>query len=94
MGDQRFAKLAEAGSSEKQIHDELVKLGIPELDAGLITDCLNVGKYCSWLNTEEVKPEAIAGSNALIAGLKMPSEVKVTQARFDKLIWEVAKKRQ
>lgn len=94
MGDLKFAKLAEIGSSEKQMHDELVKIGIPELDAGLITDCLNVGKFCSWLNTDPVTPQAVAGANALIAGKNLPAEVKVTQARFDKLIWEVARKRQ
>ncbi|MBS3069849.1 hypothetical protein J4441_05785 [Candidatus Micrarchaeota archaeon] len=93
MGDQKFSKLAEIQMTEKQAHDELVKIGIPELDAGLITDCLNVGKFCSWLNTDTVTPEAVAGANALIASKNLAAEVKVTRARFDKLIWEVARRK-
>ncbi|OIO21220.1 hypothetical protein COV61_02045 [Candidatus Micrarchaeota archaeon CG11_big_fil_rev_8_21_14_0_20_47_5] len=49
----KVGRLEGMGMSERGVYEELVKFGIPKLDAGIITDCLNMEKACMWQNDED-----------------------------------------
>ena len=38
----------------KEVHDSLMSMGVSDLDAGLVADCLHVGKSTTWMNNEQV----------------------------------------
>ena len=38
----------------KEIHDSLMSMGVSDLDAGLVADCLHVGKSTTWMNNDLV----------------------------------------
>ncbi|MCX8197321.1 MAG: hypothetical protein N3G80_03335 [Candidatus Micrarchaeota archaeon] len=75
----------------KQIHDILVSLGVSDLDAGLIADCLNVGKSTTWMNNDPVSD----GINQKLADFLKEHgfnfEIKVSPVKMGKYIWEVKK---
>ena len=45
---------ATAKLTPKEVHDRLMSFGASDLDAGLVADCLHVGKSTTWMNNEQV----------------------------------------
>lgn len=76
--------------SGTQVHQHLRGLGISELDASLISDCINVHKSCSWQNNDEVTDTAVASARKFILDNRLGVDVKMSPARFGKFIWEVS----
>ena len=77
----------------KEVHDKVMSFGVSDLDAGLIADCLNVGKSTTWMNNDPVADNAGERIRAFLNEYGYGFEVTVTPARFDKFIWEVKKRR-
>ncbi len=84
-------RLKEIGTSEREVYDQLLKFGVPQLDAGLITDCLNVGKACMWQNDDPIENGAVEKVNALILEKNLGMRVIASPSRWGKTIWEVKK---
>lgn len=93
---EQMAKLAEAATqlnpnklNGAQVLRELRCFGIPELDAGLIADCVNMHKACVWQNTDEPKEEAVRAANRFLSDNKLGIQVEMTPGRWGgKFIWE------
>ncbi len=84
---------ATAKLSPKEVHDKLMSFGASDLDAGLVADCLHVGKSTTWMNNEQV-PESI--NEKLSAFLKENGysfDIVVTPVKMGKYIWDVKKHR-
>lgn len=93
--DEIRAKLAEAATQlnpnklkGSQVIAALRESGISELDAGLIADCVNMHKACTWQNDEEPKGDAVSGANKFLSENKLGIVVEMSPARFGKFIWE------
>jgi hypothetical protein len=85
---------ATAKPTPVEVHGSLRSIGISDLDAGLVADCLNVGKSTSWMNADDV-PE---GANEKIAAYLAEKgitnfRITVSQARTGKYIWDVKRLR-
>lgn len=74
----------------KQVHDTVMSMGVSDLDAGLIADCLNVGKSTSWMNNEDVPSDINQKLSAFLKGNGYGFEITVTPAR-GRYIWDVKK---
>ena len=74
-----------------EIHDKLMSFGVSDLDAGLVADCLNVGKSTTWMNNEEVPGNINELIGGFIAQNGYKFRVTVTPARMGKYIWDVKK---
>ena len=76
----------------KEIHSKVLSMGVSDLDAGLVADCLNVGKSTSWMNNDLVAE----GINEKFAGFLKEHgygfEITVTPVNMGKYIWDVKKK--
>jgi len=77
----------------KEVHDKVMAMGVSDLDAGLVADCLNVGKSTSWMNNDMVSEGINEKMKAFLAENGYGFEVTVTPVRMDKFIWDVKKKR-
>ncbi|MEM4348473.1 MAG: hypothetical protein QXN37_02795 [Candidatus Anstonellaceae archaeon] len=75
--------------SPKQIHDALMALGVSDLDAGLIADCINVGKSTTWMNNDPVPEEINQKLQDFIKKYDLCFSISVTPVKMDKFIWEV-----
>jgi len=71
------------------IRAKFMEYGIPQLDAELIVDCINVRKSQLWQNDGEVTEAAVSAMNKYILDNNYGVVVKAEPARFGKIIWEV-----
>ena len=92
---EQIAKLAEAASQlnpnklkGSDVMAGLKACGLSQLDASLVTDCVNVQKACLWQNTDDVTPEQAAAAQEFLLKNHLGINVEVTNARFGKYIWE------
>ncbi len=77
----------------KEVHDKVMSMGVSDLDAGLVADCLNVGKSTSWMNNDPVSDNINDKMKAFIAENGYGFEITVTPVRCDKYIWDVKKRK-
>jgi hypothetical protein len=77
----------------KEVHDRVMAMGVSDLDAGLVADCLNVGKSTSWMNNDMVGEGINDKLRAFLSEHGYGFEVTVTPVRMDKFIWDVKKRR-
>ena len=75
----------------KEVHDALVSMGVSDLDAGLVADCLHVGKSTTWMNNDEVADNINEKLAGFVAQNGYAFEIIVTPARMGKYIWDVKK---
>lgn len=79
--------------SSKEVHDRIMAMGVSDLDAGLVADCLNVGKSTSWMNNDPVSDNINDKLRAFISEHGYGFEITVSPVRMDKFIWDVKKRR-
>jgi hypothetical protein len=77
----------------KEVHDRVMAMGASDLDAGLVADCLNVGKSTSWMNNDMVDEGINEKLRAFLSENGYGFEITVTPVRMDKFIWDVKKRR-
>ena len=77
----------------REVHDRVMAMGVSDLDAGLVADCLNVGKSTSWMNNDLVSDGINDKIRSFLAEHGYGFEITVTPVRMDKFIWDVKKKR-
>jgi len=75
------------------IYEDLKKLGLSELDASLVADCINMQKACTWQNSDPITPEAVDKANDYLSQKNINMRIIVSPSRFDKFIWETKKLR-
>ena len=80
-------------ASAREVHDTIMAMGVSDLDAGLVADCLNVGKSTSWMNNDPVADNINDKMKAFLAQNGYGFEITVTPVRCDKFIWDVKKRR-
>ncbi len=71
-----------------QVLERLKAIGLSELDAGLVTDCVNVHKAVMWQNTDEVSDAQVAAARKFLDDNRLGVSVEVSPGRFGKFIWE------
>jgi hypothetical protein len=79
--------------SPKEVHARVMAMGVSDLDAGLVADCLHVGKSTSWMNNDLVSDGINEKMRAFLSENGYGFEVTVTPVRMDKFIWDVKKRR-
>lgn len=77
----------------REVHDKVMAMGVSDLDAGLVADCLNVGKSTSWMNNDMVGEGINGKMKSFLAENGYGFEITVTPVRMDKFIWDVKKRR-
>jgi len=77
----------------KEVHDKVMSMGVSDLDAGLVADCLNVGKSTSWMNNDPVSDSINDKMKAFLSEHGYGFEITVTPVRCEKFIWDVKKRR-
>lgn len=95
-GDQMDAmaqQVTAAKLSPKEVHDKVMALGVSDLDAGLVADCLNVGKSTTWMNNDPVSDNINEKISSFIKENGFGFEITVSPVRMDKFIWDVKKRR-
>ena len=75
----------------REVHDSLMSMGVSDLDAGLVADCLHVGKSTTWMNNDEVSGDINAKLSAFLRQNGYGFEVIVTPVKMGKYIWDVKK---
>lgn len=76
----------------KEVHDKIMSFGASDLDAGLVADCLNVGKSTSWMNNEQAADNINEKLAAFLKENGYAFEIIVTPVKIGKYIWDVKKK--
>ena len=72
------------------IHKKLVALGVSDLDAKIVLDCIIAQKSCSWVNIDEISENTVAVLNKFMVDNNHPLTVKVDPVPTrSKYIWEV-----
>lgn len=67
-------------------------MGASDLDAGLVADCLHVGKSTTWMNNEQVSDDINVKLAAFLKENGYAFEIIVTPVKMGKYIWDVKKK--
>ena len=84
----------ESEAKSKTIHTVATTAGVPEVDAGLIADCVMHDKCMSWMNTDEPKAGSVEAVNAALVrdniNLKVNCEF---YSRGSKYLWETKRLR-
>lgn len=75
----------------KQVHDALRSFGASDLDAGLVADCLHVGKSTTWMNNEDPTDTINEKLAAFLKENGYPFQIVVTPVKMGKYIWDVKK---
>ena len=75
----------------KQVHNKVMSFGASDLDAGLVADCLHVGKSTTWMNNDPVSDNINEKLAEFIKEHGYGFEITVSPARFGKYIWDVKK---
>ncbi len=84
--------MEEQKMTPKQVHDKLMSFGVSDLDAGLVADCLNVGKSTTWMNNDPVSQEAPEKIAAFLKEQGFGFEITISPVKMDKFIWDVKKR--
>lgn len=79
--------------SPKEVHDRVMAMGVSDLDAGLIADCLNVGKSTTWMNNEQVSEDINGKLKSFLDENGYAFDITVTPVKMGKYIWDVKKRR-
>ncbi len=77
----------------RQVHDAVMSFGASDLDAGLVADCLNVGKSTTWMNNDPVSDSINEKLASFLKENGYGFEIKVSPVRMGKYIWDVKKHR-
>ena len=77
--------------SPKEVHDKIMAFGVSDLDAGLVADCLHVGKSTTWMNNDPVSDNVNERLGAFLKEHGYGFEITVTPVRMGKYIWDVKK---
>ena len=75
----------------KEVHDRIMAFGASDLDAGLVADCLHVGKSTTWMNNDPVSDNINEKLAEFIREHGYGFEITVTPVRMGKYIWDVKK---
>ncbi|MEM4634078.1 MAG: hypothetical protein QW275_02895 [Candidatus Anstonellaceae archaeon] len=75
-----------------QVRDKIMSYGVSDLDAGLIADCINVGKSTTWMNNDPVAEDINQKLAEFLKEHGFGFEITVTPVKMDKYIWDVRKK--
>ncbi|MCX8197634.1 MAG: hypothetical protein N3F07_00345 [Candidatus Micrarchaeota archaeon] len=78
----------------KQVYDRLVSYGVSDLDAGLVADCINVGKSTTWMNNDPVAEDINQKLAQFLKEHRLGFEITVTPVKMGKYIWDVKKRKQ
>lgn len=74
----------------EQIHKKLMEMGVSDLDAGLVVNCITRKSAYTWLNTDPINREQIGNVNEFLAtnntGLKIELSEVANQGKY---IWDV-----
>jgi hypothetical protein len=87
--DQAAQQVSAAKLTPKEVHGRVMAMGVSDLDAGLVADCLNVGKSTSWMNNDNVDDGINEKLRAFLTENGYGFEITVTPVRMDKFIWDV-----
>ncbi len=72
------------------LHKKLIGLGVSDLDAKILLDCIVAKKSCSWVNIDEISESVVASLNKFMQENNHPLVVKVDPVPTrSKYIWEV-----
>lgn len=74
-----------------QVMQNFRDFGLSQLDAELLTDCINVQKACTWQNNDEITDDALEKTKVFLKQNNLGISVEVTPARFGKYIWETTR---
>jgi len=85
-------QVAAAKLSPKEVHDKIMSFGVSDLDAGLVADCLHVGKSTTWMNNEQVSEGINEKLSAFLKENGYSFDIIVTPVKMGKFIWDVKKK--
>jgi hypothetical protein len=80
-----------AKPTPKEVHDRIMAFGASDLDAGLVADCLNVGKSTTWMNNDPVAEDINERLAAFLKEHGYGFEITVTPVKMGKYIWDVKK---
>ncbi len=73
-----------------EIHKKLMDMGVSDLDAGLVVNCINSKSTYTWMNTDRVTQEQIKQVNGFLAQKGMRVKVELSEVSYQgKFIWEV-----
>ena len=75
----------------KEVHDAIISFGASDLDAGLVADCLHVGKSTTWMNNDPVSDNINERLAIFLKEKGYGFEITVTPVRMGKYIWDVKK---
>jgi len=75
----------------REVHDAVMSFGASDLDAGLVADCLHVGKSTTWMNNEPVSDNINDRLRGFLQEKGYGFEITVTPVRMGKYIWDVKK---
>jgi hypothetical protein len=74
----------------EQLHKKLMEMGVSDLDAGLVVNCVMRKSAYTWLNTDPINGEQIGKVNEFLAennaGLKILLSEVANQGKY---IWDV-----
>jgi len=80
-----------AKPTPKEVHATMMSFGVSDLDAGLVADCLHVGKSTTWMNNDPVADNINDKVDAFLKEHGYGFEITVTPVRMGKYIWDVKK---
>ena len=80
-----------AKPTPREVHDRVMSYGVSDLDAGLIADCLHVGKSTTWMNNDPVSDDINQKLSGFLKEHGFGFEITVTPVRMGKYIWDVKK---
>lgn len=83
-------QLAVAKPTPKEVHDAVMSFGVSDLDAGLVADCLHVGKSTTWMNNDPVADNINEKLASFVKEHGYGFEITVTPTR-GRYIWDVKK---
>ena len=75
----------------KEVHDTVMSFGASDLDAGLVADCLHVGKSTTWMNNDQVADNINERLASFLKEHGYGFEITVTPVKMGKYIWDVKK---
>jgi hypothetical protein len=76
--------------SPQEIHQKLMALGVSDLDAGLVVNCISKKSAYTWLNTDPISKEQVQNINDFITSNEMEVKVEVSEVPYQgKFIWDI-----
>ena len=74
----------------KQIHEKLIEMGVSNLDAELVVNCINRKSAYTWLNTDPITREQVRKVNEFIMQNSMGVRIELSEVPYQgKYIWDV-----